>query len=413
VYEVGIIGAGAAGIEAAKACLKYGVSAVLISENEESFGGTCLNKGCIPLKSYLVQSQKTTNFPQIFSYKNKIVNYIKQATLNYLKKRGIKILWGRATLLDVNKIKVDQQVVTAKNIIIACGSLPRKIIDIKDPRIFFVDDIFSLPRLPTKFLVVGAGPAGLEIASFLNNLNKQVLVIEKEDRILPGFDKFMGERLKKVLQRKGIKIEVSTDIENYSLQDFDMIILSAGRVANSKNLDLEKVGVMVEEKGWIKVDDYLVTNIGNIYAVGDIIGKELLAYVAQRQGQICVENILGKRVKETYFNLPRAVFSSPNLAVVGVLREEAEKMNLKYEVIRTNFLRFSSSYVYNDADGYLEILVDPQKKIMGAGIISSFAGELISIFSLALNKHLSLDDLKNLILVHPTLNEIIPSLLKE
>jgi len=327
MYDVAIIGAGAAGIEAAKLSLRNKFKTVLIDKNYDSFGGVCLNKGCIPAKYYLNSSRYDKDATTIYKEKNKIVEEIKRPTFEYIKKQGADIIWSDVHFRAKNCIYASGGEIEAKHIIVAAGSHPFELIKTDRNKVFFAEDVFSFEHLNQKFLIVGAGAVGLEVACFLNNLGKDVLVIEKENRILPHFDKLLSNRLKIILNKKGIKIKLSEDINDYKIDDFDTVLLSAGRKPNIEGLGIEGIG-LVQNRGWIKIDGYLKTNVDNIYACGDITGGKLLAYVAEEHGRIAVENIAGAGVKVDYCGLAESVFSQPQMAVVGILEEEARKRKL-------------------------------------------------------------------------------------
>ena len=411
MYDVAVVGAGAAGIEAVKLLSRNKLKTVLIDREYESFGGVCLNKGCIPAKYYLNSSRYNKDISVICEQKNKMLERIKRPALEYIKKQGVDVIWSDAHLKTRNVIDTSSGAVEAKFIIIATGSHPFELIKADNDKVFFAEDIFSFKDIGNKFLIVGAGAVGLEIACFLNNLEKDVLVIEKENRILPHFDRFLSNRLKVILEKKGIKIKLNEDVNNYTLNDFDTVLLSAGRKPNIENLGIDSIG-LANNRGWIKTDDYLKTNIDNIYACGDITGSKLLAYAAEQHAEIAVDNITGAERKVDYFGLAESVFTQPQLAVVGILEEEAKSRNIKYRTVKSNFLRFSSAYAYSDTDGFIQVLFDGNDNILGAGIISNAASELISIFSMAVKSGIKLTQMKNLNFIHPTLSEIIPKLLK-
>lgn len=409
MYEVAIIGAGAAGITCAKEASKAGLRTVLIEERKESLGGTCINKGCIPTKFFLKSSLMSKTWLDSFRESQKVIEKIKSPLLSFLEKQGLDTVWGRARFLDKNSLDVDGTSISAKNIIIATGSSPRAVIN--NSKVIFAEDLFSKDTIKGKILIIGAGYIGLEVASVLKNFGRDVNLIEKKEQILPSFDPCLAARLRVILERKGIKIETGKDAKNYNLDNFDLVISAVGRVPNLEGLDTKAINLAKSPGGWVKTDEYLRTNLKNIYACGDITGKKLLAYVAQYQAHICINNIMGKKRKEEYKGLSECVFSFPSLAKVGILEDEAKLKGIKYEVIKSSFMKFSSSYVYGDVDGFIEILVDRRKRIIGAGIISQAAGELISILSLCVKNNLKVDDLKRCIFIHPTLSEIIPQLL--
>ncbi|MCM8823172.1 MAG: NAD(P)/FAD-dependent oxidoreductase [Candidatus Omnitrophica bacterium] len=405
MYEVAIIGGGAAGIELAKQCGKNKLSSVVIDYSLDNLGGTCLNKGCIPTKYYLNISRYNNNLRELYENKNNIVLSIKKLAFDYLRKQGIEFIWGKARLSDSHTILVDSKKIEARYIVIATGSKPYSPIE-PSREIIFAEDIFSFPQLPDKFLVIGGGAVGLEIACILNNLGRKVTIVEKENSILPNFDCSITQRLKLILEKKGINFNLAQDIKNYNLKDFDMVILACGRVPNVEDLGLDVLGIVCQNS-WIKTDERLRTNIPNIYSCGDVIGEKLYAYAGLHQARVCVDNILGKHSYKDYLGLAQCVFTQPNLATVGILEEEAKSKNIKYKVVKSNFLPFSSSYVYLDTQGFIEVLFDEDEKIIGAGIISHLASELISIFSLAIRYGFTISELRKATFIHPTISEII------
>jgi len=411
MYEVAIIGTGAAGIACAKEALSFGLKTALIEESRESLGGTCINRGCIPTKFFLKSSDTSETWLDSFSRSREVIKKIKTPLIPFLEKGGLNLLWGKARFLDRNSLNIAGTPINAKKIIIATGSSPRAIIS--NPKVIFAEDLFSKPTIGDKILIIGGGYIGLEVASILRNFGKDVSLIEKEEQILPSFDSYLTARLRVILERKGIKIETGKDAKNCNLDNFDLVISAVGRVPNLEGLDTEAINLAKSPGGWIKTDKYLRTNLKSVYACGDVTGKKLLAYVAEYQAHICINNIKGKKRREEYKGLSECVFSSPSVAKVGILEEEAKLKGIKYEVIKSNFMKFSSSYVYGDTDGFIEILIDKRKRIIGAGIISQAAGELISILSLCIKNNLKVDDLKRCVFIHPTLSEIIPQLLKE
>ncbi|RKY43710.1 MAG: hypothetical protein DRP81_06560 [Candidatus Omnitrophota bacterium] len=412
MYELAIIGAGAGGIEAAKEAIKNNLKTILIEEFPLNFGGTCLNKGCIPTKLYLQLTKHNHNLENIFLRKNQIVDSIRKEVFSYLDRKGVEILWGKAQLSDKHTIKINKKEIVAENIIIATGSIPKKIIKPDGKKIIFAEDIFNLSSLPTNILIVGGGSIGLEFASFLNNLSKKVVVIEKEEQILPNFERKVSQRLRAILEKSGIVIKTSTTLDEFNLEKFDIVLLAGGRTPNTENLNLGEIGLKTDSNGRIEANEYMQTNIDNIFACGDVTSHKMYAYVAEYQARVILKNILGQREAINYEGISECIFSIPQIAKVGIDEDEAKKANLSYQIIRTNFRKFSSSHVYQDEDGFIKLLIDSKGKILGATIISNYACELISIFSLAIRNHLIIDKIKNCVFTHPTLSEIIPSFLR-
>lgn len=410
MYDLAIIGGGPAGIAAAKYALVSGLKTVLVDKSDSAFGGVCLNQGCIPTKFLIQNSSSNKSWSELLDLKQAIIEKIKIPIVSALKKQGLNIVFGSAKFIDRTTLDISGKKIAAKNIIIASGSLSKDIL--KSPEVVSVEAVFDRKTLADNILIVGAGYMGVELASLLYKFGKQLLLIEKEGQILPGFDSQLSLRLETILKRQGVKVETATDAANYEFDKFDMVVQAVGRIPNLKDLKLENAAVIIDSNGWIKTDSCLETSQNNIYACGDITGKRLLAYVAEYQGRLAVENMIGKNISEDYSGLPECVFSQPQLAKVGILEDEAKAKGVNFKVIKSNFLKFSSAQVYGDNDGFIKVIVDDQEKILGAGIISKYAGELISIFSLCIKNELKLGDLKKCLFVHPTLSEIIPLLVQ-
>lgn len=411
MYDLAIIGAGAGGIAGAKQAVRYGLKTVLLERSSSLLGGVCLNRGCIPTKFFSNFSKLNQNWQSLSEENKKNIDNIKLSLLKYLENKGLEIKWGEVVFEDKNVLKINnEQIIEAKNIIIATGSLPKRIIEHK--KAIVCEDIFNLSSLPKKLLIVGGGYTGIEFASLLKNFGCEVLVVEKEEYIVPFFDNHLSNRLRVILSTREINIHTGKAVSDYNFDDYDIVILSTGREPDTERLGIDKIGLETKD-GWIKTDKFLRTNIDNIYACGDVTGKKLLAYIAEYQAEVCIDNIMGRKTEENYQGIPECVFSFPQMAKVGILEEEAKVKNLKYKVIKSNFLKFSSSYVYGDTDGFIQIFIDDRDTIIGAGIISNYASELISIFSLCIRNNLKSNDLKKCVFPHPTLSEIIPLLLRQ
>ena len=410
MYDLAIIGAGAAGIACAKQAVKSGLKTIIIEKNRDSLGGICLNRGCIPTKLALNYSKKGKSWEDVLSRRKEVVESVKNPLLSYLRQKGVEIIWGNVCLVDKNSIQIGADTIEAKNTIIASGSSSKKLFN--HPKVVLAEELFHFPSLPEKFLIVGGGYIGIEFASMLHNFGKYVCVVEKEEQILLSFDYHFANRLRVILETKGIKINTGKTISDYNLDDFDMIIMATGREPNIEGLNLKGVGIDLEAEGWITTDKFMRTSVKNIYACGDITGKRMLAYVAEYQAEVCLNNITGNSQEEDYSGIPESVFSMPQAAKVGMLEGQAKQQGIKHRVIKSNFLRFSSAAVYDDNDGFLQVVAGEDDAIIGAGIISNHAAELISLFSLCIKNKLSLADLKKCVFVHPTLSEIIPLLLK-
>ncbi|MFA5007734.1 MAG: NAD(P)/FAD-dependent oxidoreductase [Candidatus Omnitrophota bacterium] len=411
MYDLAIIGSGAAGLAGARYALKHGLKTILFDRSRDNFGGTCLNRGCIPTKFFLNSSKLGKAWQESFNKKNDIIGKIKKDSLNFLEKAGIAVCFSGVSFIDEHTLLAGNEKIEAKNIIIATGSKPKVLLT--HPKCISAEEFFSEPVIGDNFLIIGAGYIGIEFSSLLNNFKKRVTLIEKQEEILPFFDSAIARRLRVILEKRGIKIETSADLKNYDLNSYDKVILAVGRQPDTGGLDIEKTGLFFEKGGWIKTDEKCETNIKNIYACGDITGKRLLAYVAEAQAEAVVKNIMGITEGLDYRAIADCVFSIPQIARIGICETEAKNKNLKYKILKTNFLKFSSSYVYDDQDGFMQVIVGEEDKIIGASIISNQAAELINIFSYAIQNNLTTNSFKKCFFIHPTISEIIPALFRD
>lgn len=410
-YDVIVIGAGAAGVAAIKRAVSHGMKTALIASSKSDIGGTCLTQGCIPTKFFIQCAKKNMAWPEVCEKSAAMIAGIQQGFCAYAQAKGVALLYGKASFAGDKRVRVGSEEISATHIVIAAGSVPKMFLT--GSNIIAAQDIFIRPHIGENILIVGAGYIGVEFASMLAMYGKRVTVIEKESRVLPLSSQRLSARLAGILTKKGIRFETGIDAQNYARQAFDTIVVSIGRASPSAELCLDAAGVSVNEHGWIPVSGPMRTNRDGVYACGDITGTKMLAYTAEYQARLCIDAIAGIHSEENYDVLPQCVFSSPALAYVGITYEQAQEQGISCRLIRTNFLKYASSYVYDDTDGYLEIVAGDQGRILGAAVISGSAGELISIISVCMKNNISLEGLKQCLLIHPTLSEIIPLALNE
>jgi len=406
MYKVAIIGAGAAGIEAAKACIKANLKTVLIDREESSLGGTCLNWGCIPTKFYIRHSQEE-ELSQLFQNKENLISGIKKPLINYLSKK-IDIKFGDSKLIDEHTIGLGSESISAEYIVVASGSQPKEIIPLDGERVVFGEEFFKRNIEGDKFLVVGAGPEGLEMATILASAKKAVTIIEKEDSILPFMlDKDVALRLAGTFKKRGISIVTSANLADYDLASFDKVFVCAGRVPCLDFLESASCAIERDERGYIKTNEYLATSIPHIFACGDVLGGNMLAYTAEYEARLCIENIAGSKKKANYQGLAHCAFSLPQAAQAGAREDELKEQGVAYTVKKVNFLGVSASYVYEDTSGYIKVLLSEKgDTLLGVQIISNYAADLINIFSLCLRENLPLEALKESLFIHPTMAEV-------
>lgn len=423
-YDLAIIGAGWAGFNAAIKAKKSGLKVALI-ENDQ-LGGTCLNRGCIPTKA-LIQSAKTytltkkskgfgietsapkINFSEIQARKDKIVQELRQGM--ELELKGIDVLHQEARILSKDTLKAGRDELNAKFILIATGSRPAQLKDIRfdAKKIISSDDILKLNDIPDSLLIIGGGVIGCEFAGLFSTLGSGVSIIEKMPQLLPGVDKEVARRLESEFKKKGIKVNTNADAQGVDLNNYELVLLCVGRIANTQNLGLEELGVALE-KGNIKVDEYLRTNIPNIYAAGDCTGKICLAHYAAYQGTIAGENIANPANLKKCDNeiVPDCIFTDPQIAAIGLDEESAINKGFQIKVNKFDFRGSAMARILDEAQGFIKIISDAKTdSLLGCSIIGPAATELIGVFGLALTCQLKASQLKNTIFAHPTLSECI------
>lgn len=427
-YDLTIIGAGWAGFNAARKAKEFGLKVCIIEKSQ--LGGTCLNLGCIPTKA-LIQSAKVLslgkkadkfgietaapkpNLIKIQERKEKIIQQLKGGMDFMLK--GIDLINAEAKILSKNEVAAGDKTIKTKFILVASGSRPIELSSIKfdGKKILSSDDILSLKEIPSSLLIIGGGVIGCEFASLFSSLGTQVTIVEMMPQLLPGVDKEAAKKLESAFKKKGIKINTNTDATTVSLNDFNLALLCIGRAPNTKNLDLEKLGVKLEGNK-ILVDEYLKTSVDNIFAAGDCTGKVMLAHYAAYQGEIAAENIAHpdnpKKADNT--NVPNCIFTDPEIASVGISEEEAQVKGIEIKINKFDLLGSGMARIMDEADGFIKIISGKEGVALGASIVGPKATELIAILTLAVSNRLTLSQIRNTIFAHPTLSESIHEALK-
>jgi len=422
-YDLTIIGAGWAGVHAALTAKELGLKVCIIEKSQ--IGGTCLNLGCIPTKA-LIQSAKiysitkkshnfgietqapTINFTKIQERKDKVVDQLR-SSLQFIA-RGIDIINAEARIISNHEIAAGNQTINTKFIIIASGSKPLELGALKfdGKKILSSNEILTLKNIPKSLLIVGGGVIGCEFASLFQTLGSLVSIVEKMPQLLPGMDKEVAKKLETIFKKKGIKISTGTDAASVDLNNYELVLVSIGRTANTQSLLLDKLGVKTE-KNKIVVDEYLKTSIDNIYAAGDCTGKIMLAHFAEYQGSIAAGNIASPNDPKKADNsiIPNCIFTDPEIACVGLSEEEAKERGIELRISKFDFIGSGMARILDESEGFIKIISDHEKKLIGASIIGAKATELIGILSLAISNHLTFSQIRDTIFAHPTLSESI------
>ncbi len=438
-FDVAIIGSGSAGYVSAIRAADLGKKVVVIEHRE--IGGTCLNRGCIPTKALLkvaevyetIKNSKTFGISvDTVSYDPEAIQRRKQAVVKRLvsgieflfKSRKITVKKGTGKLLDEHTVEISTgETVKAKDIVVATGSEPALIpvFKIDHKNVLTSDDALNLTNLPEDILIVGAGAIGTEFATFLSAFGVKVTIVEMMPQVVPTLkDKKLAGMIQRLLEKRGVKILTGTKIENIDVvKDGEVVstlsngeeihtekvLVSIGRKLNSENIGLENLGIKTE-RGKIIVNEYLRTNVPNIYAIGDVTGGLLLAHKAMKEGETAAEIIAGLDRKMDYRVVPWAIFTTPEIAAVGLTEEEAKEKGYEVKTGEFPFTANGKAVSMNATDGEVKIVARKDtEEIIGAQIIGPEASVMIAELALAVEKKLSLRDVADTIHTHPTLAE--------
>ncbi|QEK11373.1 dihydrolipoyl dehydrogenase [Crassaminicella thermophila] len=446
--DITIIGGGPGGYVAAIAAAKLGAKVVLVEK--EKLGGTCLNWGCIPTKS-LVRSAEvyknlkeadtyglsaeniSVNMKKIVERKNNIVNQLVQGISYLLEKNHVTVINGMGEILDHETVSVKNKKIEAtiksKNIIIATGStsssLPIPGIDLEN--VITSKEALDLNTLPDKLAIVGGGVIGMEFAFIYANLGVDVSVIEFLDNILASLDDDVCTEISQIAKDMGIKLYTSSKLasiieseDGECIVSFhkdnklkfitaDKVLMAVGRKPVFEGIDIEKLGIeLTENKKGIKVNEKLQTNIPNIYAIGDVTNKIQLAHVASHQGIVAVKNILGKDLQMDYTVIPSAIFTDPEIAMVGIGEKMAHEKGIEIEVGKFPFAANGKALTLGENKGFVKIIKEKStNKVIGATIIGPHATDLIAEIALAIKNELTIEQIAETIHAHPTTAESI------
>lgn len=445
-FDLIVIGSGPGGYVAAIRAAQLGMKVAVVEK--EHLGGICLNWGCIPTKALLRSSEinHLLNHANEFGFKvgnisfdiKKIVersrNVSKQLANgigHLLKKNKITHIEGFASFEDKNTINVNHNnkdiKYKAKNIIIATGARARTLDGMEpDGKFIWTYKEAMLPEeLPKSLLVVGSGAIGVEFASFYKNLGVDVTLMEVQERILPVEDHEISELAHKIFSNNGIKVHTNTTVSKLIKNkgdvtveymhnskkcniNVDKVIMAVGVVANTENLNLDKVGVKLD-KGQIQINEYLQTNTPNIYAIGDVAGAPWLAHKASHEAIICVEKIAGKNpVPLKKENIPGCTYCMPQIASVGITEKQAQAKNLKVKIGRFPYMANGKAIAMGETEGLIKTIFDEKTgELLGAHMIGAEVTELIQGFVIGKTLEATEEELMHTIFPHPTLSEMM------
>ena len=438
-YDMIVVGGGPAGYYAAIRGAQLGGKVAIVEKSE--FGGTCLNKGCIPTKTYLKNAEildgikiaagrginfastnYTVDMDKTVAFKDTVVKTLTSGVQGLLKANKVTIFNGFGQVNPDKTVTVGSETIKGHNIILATGSKVSRINipGIDSPLVLTSDDILDLREIPKSLAVMGGGVVGIELGLVYASYGTEVTVIEMADRIIPAMDKEVSLELQKILSKKGMNIKTSVGVAEIveannqltlKLNDGSEVVaekalLSIGRVpqlSGLENLNLEL------ERGRIKVDDYQETSISGIYAPGDVNGRKMLAHAAYRMGEVAAENAIWGNVRKANLKYtPAAVYTHPEVAMCGITEEQARQEYGNVLVGKSSFSGNGRAIASNEAQGFVKVVADAKyHEILGVHIIGPAAAEMINEASTIMENELTVDELLRSIHGHPTFSEVM------
>ena len=445
-FDLIVIGAGPGGYVAAIRAAQLGMKTAIV--DKEFLGGTCLNIGCIPSKALLDSTHRLSearhqladhgintgeikvDLAKMLSRKDAVVKKMVNGVTFLMKKNKIEYFPGAARITAAGSIEVKgadgTKTLTAKKLLIATGSAPVQIpsLPFDGKKIISSTEALTLPIAPKRMIVIGAGAIGLEMGSVWNRLGTEVVVLEFMDRILPGMDKEMTTQFQRTLEKQGFKFHLNTKADNAkvvgdkvqvtrvtgdqtAVEECDIVLVAVGRKPFTASLGLEQIGVEIDKRGFVRVNPHTYeTTVPGIYAIGDVIGGLMLAHKAEEEGVACVELLAGKAGHVNYRACPNVVYTSPELAQVGLTEEDARKERGDVKVGKFQFLANGRAVAMGEGEGLVKIIGDAKTdRLLGVHILGPHASDLIAEAVVAMEFASSVEDLARSFHAHPTLPE--------
>jgi dihydrolipoyl dehydrogenase len=450
-YDLIVIGSGPGGYVCAIRAAQLGMK-VAVVEKENSFGGTCLNIGCIPSKALLHASEQFEEAGHMFAkmgikvgqpaldlaammkFKDEGVDGNVKGVAYLFKKNKIDGVEGVGRISAPGKVEVTAadgkaETLETKAIVIATGSDVARLkgIEIDEKRVVSSTGALVLDKVPGKLLVIGAGVIGLELGSVWRRLGSDVLVVEFLDRILPGVDNEVCRQFQRILEKQGIAFKLSSkvtavDASGKTLKasiepaaggtaetvDADVVLVSVGRVPYTEGLGLEAAGVQKDNKGRVIVDAHYATNVPGIYAIGDVIAGPMLAHKAEDEGVAVAEIIAGQAGHVNYDVIPNVIYTFPEVASVGKSEEDLKAAGVTYNAGKFPFTANGRAKVNHQTDGFVKILADAKTdRVLGVHIVGADAGNMIAEAAVAMELGAAAEDIARTCHAHPTLSEAV------
>ena len=449
-YDVAVIGSGPGGYVAAIRCAQLGMKTVII-EKYSTLGGTCLNVGCIPSKALLdsshhyddairhfedhgieIPGEVKLNLEKMMERKSSVVSQTCDGVKFLMDKNKIDVIEGVGSFKDKTHINIEKdgetQTIEAKKTIIATGSKPASLpfIELDKERVITSTEALTLKEVPNHMIVIGGGVIGLELGQVYRRLGAEVTVVEFMDRIIPTMDSALSKELQKVLKKQGVKFHTSTKVKSVERNGDEIIVkaddkkdkeielkgdyclVSVGRRPYTDGLNADAAGVELDERGRVKVNDHLQTNVDNIYAIGDVVRGAMLAHKAEEEGSMVAELIAGQKPHIDYNLIPNVVYTWPEVASVGRTEEQLKEQGVKYKEGKFPMRALGRSRASGDIDGLVKILADEKTdEVLGVHMIGARTADLIAEAVTAMEFRASAEDIARMSHAHPTYAEAV------
>ena len=439
--DIVIIGGGPAGYVAAIHASHLGAKVALVEKDK--LGGTCLNRGCIPTKALarsaevLLEARTAKdfgievnnigiNFPKIMAHKSKAVSQLVSGVEQLMKANKIRVHRGTGRILSPHLVKVNDEEIATRKLVIASGSesTPLPIPGRDLPGVLTTDDILALTELPESLVVIGGSYVGIEFASIFNALGTKVAIVKRRPLRLEPIDEEIGRRFAQTLPSQGIEVRIGAAVKAIKSNgpvlrvvwdtpdgergaDGQMVLMATGRAPYTEGLGLSELGIRME-RGAIKVNEYLETNVKDVYAVGDVLGKNMLAHVASYEGEVAVENALGHPRRADYHAVPSCIFAQPEIAGVGITEKEASDGGIPHKVSKFPFRACGRAVTLDETTGMVKMICNGEDgTVLGMHIMGPHASDLIAEGALAIRLGLTAEDITHTIHAHPTLAEAV------
>lgn len=439
--DIVVIGGGPAGYVAAIHAAHLDAKVALVEKDR--LGGTCLNRGCIPTKAlarsaevllearaardFGIQADNVRiDFPGIMTHKRKSANRLVSGVEQLMKANKIRVCRGEGQILSPHLVKVNGEEITTRKVIIATGSesTPLHVPGSDLPGVLTTDDVLEITELPQSLVVIGGSHVGVEFASIFNTLGTKVTIVKRRPLRLEPVDEEIGRRFAQTLPRQGIEVKIGAAVKAIKKKEAvlrvvwdtpegeqgvegQMVLMATGRAPYTAGLNLSELGIQMN-RGAIRVNECLETNMKDVFAVGDVLGKNMLAHVASYEGEVAVENSLGRSRQADYRAVPNCIFSHPEIASVGITEKEASEGGIPYKVSKFPFAACGRAVTMGETVGLVKMICRAgDGVVLGMHIMGPHASDLIAEGVLAIRLRLTAEDILRTIHAHPTLPEAV------